>query len=77
MELRYCRISQRFSTFSEHSDLLLNVPGALDVGAASAIHVRPKPHCLSEPPDLKEVVGAIEVTRKGKAARKCGILAEI
>ena len=34
-------------------------------------------HCLSEPPDLKEVVDAIDATREGKAPGKCEIPAEI
>ena len=56
---------------------LLNIPGALDVGAASAIHVRPKVHCLSEPLDMKEVVNVIDATREGKAPEKCEIPVEI
>ena len=69
--------SEIIGRFVEHFDRLLNIPGALDVGAASAIHVRPKVHCLSEPQDLKEVVDAIDATRKGKAPKKCGIPGEI
>ena len=69
--------SEILGRFAEHFDRLLNIPGVLDVGAASAIHVKPKMHCLSEPPDLKEVVDAIDATRKGKAPGKCGIPAEI
>ena len=34
-------------------------------------------HCLSEAPDLKEVVDAIDATREGKAPGKCKIPAEI
>ena len=33
--------SEILGRFAEHFDRLLNIPGALDVGAASAIHVRP------------------------------------
>ena len=78
MELRYCRRSQRIlGRFAEHFDQLLNIPDALDVGAASAIHVRPKVHCLLEPLNLKEVMDAIDATREGKAPGKRGILAEI
>ena len=33
--------SEILGRFAEHFDQLLNIPGALDVGAASAIHVRP------------------------------------
>ena len=69
--------SEILGRFAKHFDRLLNIPGALDVGAASAIHGRQKVHCLSEPPDLKEVVDAIDATREGKATGKCGIQAEI
>ena len=69
--------SEILGRFAEHFDKLLNIPGVLDVGAASAIHVRPKVHCLSEPPDLKEVVDTIDATREGKAPGKCKIPAEI
>jgi len=34
---------------------------------------RPEVHCLSEPPDLREVIDAIDATREGKAPGKCGI----
>ena len=69
--------SEILGRFAEHFDQLLNIPGVPDVGAASAIHVRPKVHCLSEPPDLKEVVDTIDATREGKAPGKCKISAEI
>ena len=70
-------MSENLGRFAEHFDQLLNIPGVLDVRAASAIHVRPKVHCLSEPPDLKEAVDAIDATREGKAPEKCEIPVEI
>ena len=69
--------SEILNRFAEHFDQLLNVPGNLDDRAASAIKVRPEIHCLSDPPDLKEVVDAIDATREGTAPGKCGIPAEI
>ena len=65
--------SEILGRFAEHFDQLLNIPGVLDVGAASAIHVRPKVLCLSKHLDLKEMVDAIDATREGKAPGKCGI----
>ena len=55
----------------------MNIPGVFDVEAASAIHIRPKGHCLSEPLDLKDVVDAKDATIEGKAPEKCGISVEI
>ena len=69
--------SEIFGKFAEHFDRRLNIPGALDVVAASVIYIRPKVHCLSEPPDLNEMVEAIDASREGKAPGKCGIPAEI
>ena len=69
--------SEILNRFAEHFDQLLNKPGNLYDRAASAIKVRPEIHCLSDPPDLKEVVDAIDATREGTAPGKCGIPAEI
>ena len=69
--------SEILGRFAKHFDQLLNIPGAFDVRAASAIHVRPRVHCLLEPPDLKEVVDSMDTTREGKAPGKCEIPAEI
>ena len=69
--------SEIIGRFVEHFDRLLNIPVALDVRAASAIHRRQKVHCLSEPPELKDAVDTIDATIEGKATGKRGIQAEI
>ena len=69
--------SEILGRFAKHFDRLVNIPDVLDVGAASATHVKPKVHCLSKPPDLKDAVDTIDATREGKATGKRGIQAEI
>ncbi|XP_048578500.1 craniofacial development protein 2 [Nematostella vectensis] len=69
--------SEILNRFADHFDQLLNVSGLVDEGALNSLQTRPEVVCLSEPPDIKEVVDAIDATQEGKSPGKCGIPAEI
>jgi hypothetical protein len=63
--------------FADHFDQLLNVPGLVDNEALGSLQTRPEIVCLSDPPDLKEIVDALDTTQEGRSPGKCGIPAEI
>ena len=63
--------------FADHFDQLLNVCDGVDQSALDSIADRVMVLPLYEPPDLVEVMDALDATGEDRAPGKCGIPAEI